>query len=1126
MKEKTIDKIEISRALIGCLFMAALLLFNLPHVSADILGGTIKQPGLVPINDGKVYPAISIKDWCIPFTGVCFGGVISESNLLENSPTCSNDCLAIGHTTLNQDLALIDSVKFQTVNYDENGDEIDRIDQPIRSYQLYYATNQIENDLPDYEYQCENDPTNVTTINYPNQSISIVEGQICSNVQTGTHTDYSYDWQPYSEGQILPSGDYYWKLEGSKKPDRNVDWIITSQGQELTDWAIWGSTTLANDNVMYLNLNQTTGKLTDIHGLYNYTGTGTGYFQGINGKIENGVFLSSQGAYTYSRLNGNMPISTDWTLAGWFNLTYTTTGSPMLFGHSAINYIQYWPDETTLQWFAGGTNMITNIGSKLNQWYYIALMRNSTGAYLYVNSTLKNYSIGANPSFSGLTNIGSYIDNQTNGWIGDIDEVGYWNRSLTNTELNTLYNNGVGLTYPFGYGSSMTLNSPSDNKVSNNPIIFNCSANVVSATLTNISLFTNQTGNWVLLNSSLLTGTSNTTTFSQSFTPDKTLSWTCQGCASDLSCGYGTNRTLNIDTINPSVIVYYPTGTINGLSNGTSLGLNYSISDLNLNSCQYEYNNQNYTIANCLQNTTFNYVSGLNSLRLWANDSAGNYAFNDTNWTAGFSINNVSYNNVTLSGSYQTFNININSTSYPALPYIVYNGTSYIGSITPLGSNNYLLINSLNVPQVTTQTNYTFFWEINTGSYYSNSSNYQQTVNPLQIDDCSVYNNILFNFTQIDEDSELPFNGTILNSSIKLNVQLYDPISGNLLGIANMSYTANSNPKFCVGNNLINSSLNIKGLVEYQANTYVHKFFYLNNYTVTNKIFNMNLPDLLSSRSQEFLVTYKDSNFLPESNVYVYVNRYYTAENQYKTVEVAKTDNDGHALIHLVLGDVIYNLVFTDSNGNILSVLTNYVPFCTNVAIGDCTINTNAFQSNINPNNFYQINGVSYNENCNVTNRSVTDTFVSLNVHTINQTVKVFDALGNNTICSNILTSPSGTLICNIPSTYGNTQTLIDVYDNNALVYESQCGLPQNASSIYGLEGIFWAVLIIITLSMLFMTSMTGIVIGSVIGIIISGMLSLINIGNIFGKLSIVIWIILAGGIIIWKLNSNGVESR
>ena len=35
-------------------------------------------------------------------------------------------------------------------------------------------------------------------------------------------------------------------------------------------------------------------------------------------------------------------------------------------------------------------------------------------------------------------------------WIGDTDEVGIWNRSLTPSEINQLYNNGTGFAYPFG----------------------------------------------------------------------------------------------------------------------------------------------------------------------------------------------------------------------------------------------------------------------------------------------------------------------------------------------------------------------------------------------------------------------------------------------------------------------------------------------------------------------------------------------------------------------------------------------------------------------------------------------------------------------------------------------------
>lgn len=130
--------------------------------------------------------------WFIPT------GKVEEIELKENTDICGIDCFAIKEITIYTDTKLIDSVKFYTINEDGS-----RTEQPIRSYQFY--------------------------------------------LKNGTD-----GWIPY-DYEVMPAGTYTVKLEGQKRPTRTVDWIITSQGQEIGEWAVWNGNYEAYINFVYGN---------------------------------------------------------------------------------------------------------------------------------------------------------------------------------------------------------------------------------------------------------------------------------------------------------------------------------------------------------------------------------------------------------------------------------------------------------------------------------------------------------------------------------------------------------------------------------------------------------------------------------------------------------------------------------------------------------------------------------------------------------------------------------------------------------------------------------------------------------------------------------------------------------
>lgn len=954
------------------------------------------------------------------------------------------------------------------------------------------------------------------------------------------------DWNP--EGKtFIKNQEVYIKVIGVVKKDNIVEWIPTYQGVKIEEFGIWDASSLFFGYAFDENVIPTT--------VYDYTGLYNSTTQIDTDEYKRGY--QTWNASSYGLNSSNLS-----TQSQGFNNTYVWVGA----GYSTSAYsISFWVNSTeyypglyyenvlfsTGVWLSAGGGFgrqITVEGNNLSLidpnsdansmrpfckykndglWHHCVITHNSTGAYGYTDGYLTNRS-------SGNANDGATPKPQPyflrcrvgdtackGGFSGTIDDFRYYSYTLNETEILQL-NATAQQIFPT---MDVIISYPANNsKFIINNIGIGCNFTSTLQNITSVKVNVTQISTSTQVYSDIETGL-NTENYNKTWTTsalsEGDYRFTCSGYGSQ---GYNSTSNYNyfgIDVTAPNVTIIYPSGAIqNNPSNNFSL--NYSIVDSHIDSCWYNYNYTNFSVL-CNANSTFIY-NGQKNLTLYANDTYGNTNITYTSWDYSFIENNRTFNNPVISGTFQQFNLSVYLTTYPSYPYLVYNNTSHLGTITSLGGNNYLISNSLNVPTITTQTNFTFYWSItDSNNNITNTSSSTQNVNILQIDNCTLYNNLLFNFTLRDEDTQVIIDGLAQNSSINLNINVYDSISNSLLGTVNQSYYRNSNPKFCIGNSLINSSTYITGLVEYQADNYVHEFYYLSNFQIVGTYFNINLFDLLISRSQEFLITYKNSNFLPAEGILVYVTRNYINENTFKTVEVAKTDNNGQALVHLVLADVIYTFIFVDSNTNqVLSTLSNYVPFCENIATGQCTINSNAFQTSSNIDDYSTLGGITFNQNFNQTNRSITLTFTSLNGSSIvNSTIILYNNFGNNTICSNQLNSPSGTIICNIPMTYGNASFLASVYSNGLLISEETYSIIQDPTSIYGVEGVLFAILIIITLSMIFITSPIGIIIGAMVGLIISGVLGLLVTGSVFGKGSIIIWAIISAGFLIWKINKG-----
>ena len=104
--------------------------------------------------------------------------------------------------------------------------------------------------------------------------------------------------------------------------------------------------------------------------------------------------------------------------------------------------------------------------------------------------------------------------------------------------------------------------------------------------------------------------------------------------ANDTSGNLATvDVTFTIDTTAPTIAVEFPTNSSS--SSNTELNVNYSAIDTNLASCWYNLDSQivNTTLSGCSNITGVTWEEGQHNITFWVNDTAGNIAQTDLNFT-------------------------------------------------------------------------------------------------------------------------------------------------------------------------------------------------------------------------------------------------------------------------------------------------------------------------------------------------------------------------------------------------------------------------------------------------------------------------------------------------------------
>ena len=573
------------------------------------------------------------------------------------------------------------------------------------------------------------------------------------------------------------------------------------------------------------------------------------------------------------------------------------------------------------------------------------------------------------------------------------------------------------------------------------------------------------------------------------------------------------NQSIGI-TLNLTNVTYFIWNSTGGIFNQTNISIEGITNRTTLIVSDFLFDTYQWNVRACYENTTFSDCSFAKS--------------NQTFEVGKIQFFGSSFSNSTIEGNLETFTINISlaSSFQVSSANLVYNSSANLGLITDLGNNNFTLTRELQIPRVGSQTNFSFFWNVvlNDGTE-SNSTSNNQSVSNLDIDDCSVFNFLILNYTLRDEGNQSFLPGAPFNTSMEIDLDIF-PI-GSTIPLIDFSqaYSLTNPAQVCLEDSLLNGTeYRMDVQMKYSARDRVTEYHHIQNFSLTNESVpqNINLFDLNISRSQKFLIIFKDTNLLPVDDALIDIQRKYVSDGLFRSVEIPKTDEFGQAVGHFDLDGVIYTIIIS-KEGTILATFDNIAVVCQDLLIEDCRLNLNIASAGEAYPEWEKLGGIEYTFNFNNNTRTITVVFSTTDgsSKTVLLNTTRFDRFGNLTVCTDTLTSSSGTLTCVIPESFGNVTVVSKLFSDGELITTRIFSILPDARAFFGDDAIIMVLILLMTIPLMLSSSNVGLIVGVLMGILMATALLIMQGGSLVGAGVAFIWAVIAGGIVIWKINQK-----
>lgn len=224
------------------------------------------------------------------------------------------------------------------------------------------------------------------------------------------------------------------------------------------------STALLAGMVSHWRLDELTGNRADAFATNALTPT-SHIGMGVAGKIGNAAVVGYMGGFP-TMLSGALahPAAvTDYTVCGWVNFSSVSNTAEVLSLDTGFgNILAARRVGTHLTAVYNGEGPVTSgVTLSVNTWYFfaVAVDSGSSQVHLRVTTTVNdlNPSNPMIPLTAASVTFGIDSPGSVNGGTTKLDSVSLFARTLTPTELTTIYNSGNALDYPFIGGGSFNL---------------------------------------------------------------------------------------------------------------------------------------------------------------------------------------------------------------------------------------------------------------------------------------------------------------------------------------------------------------------------------------------------------------------------------------------------------------------------------------------------------------------------------------------------------------------------------------------------------------------------------------------------------------------------------------------
>ncbi len=913
----------------------------------------------------------------------------------------------------------------------------------------------------DYHFERAIYKTKLTPIERKNCYAKILKNNSIENVCTKEIIGYSESqvidrWERLENNDIR-KGIQRIALVTDVLPGDKIDGVWTIAGKKIKKHSVWVSSLNAGLMVYYTfdDVVSDADLAQDSVGHYDANASVVGATNGTAGIINESYTYDGNDDFLNFSNAVALRVAENATFQCWINADSgrtTADSAIMTRGIASPRDFVFWlgagdsnPGNKIEFWHAGnGDTLTTDPGDIGNEtWYHAVAVVNSTGTTLYVNGTIVdttthsiNLGTTTDDNAFGVRDLGSG-GGKDNFWQGEIDECGYWNRTLTSSEVTDLYNGGVGIQYiknPPATIPTVTLISPADNLITSNPSpIFNISA-VASPgnNLINISLFINSTIIYLRNATNAVTGSTNDTLFNLTL-PDGVYLWSGDACDDGVGvdCGVTVNRTLTIDTLLPNVTLIGPTGDQGTFSSGINLTLNWTVVEINQDTCWIDYESINTTVACGLNETNLTVSdSSLTTVRFYANDSALNEAFDTISWSYSFIENSATFNANVSETSSQFFEVNLSTTStvLSISSFMNYDSERFT-SVSSCSSGECIVNNTIDTLLVSTGESElkNLFWEVSifngTDSINVNTSTRQQNVSRVHLETCDGEFIVqTLNFSAHDEQ----------NLS-RINPYKFDATFDQWLGSGdvkrNTTFTNSSLAEKLLCLFPVASTHFIDAQIKYdeidnQTAAYTARNYFFQNDSINNVSEDIFLYLLQSSASTSFILNVQDDNLLPLENFLVVTERFYPGENIFRIVQIGKTSTNGKTIGFFETEIVDYRFIIKNLGITRLTTIQQKIvgevaPFTITFTIGDDLGKPWADLDPLEELTFT----LSFNKSSNITTYTWVDTSGNFELGTLIVEQQNFSFSTNSVLCNLNSSQSSATLACDVSGNGTGTYT-------------------------------------------------------------------------------------------------------